>query len=176
MSIHFKALRKGRYTTHAGSRWPKSGIWLEVEGELVPCHNGLHVASLPQLLEFWLHERVWLVEVDDEAGTVQCDDKMVARRARLVRKLPWDGRVARLFAADCAERVLPVFEREVPGDDRPRLAIEVARRSAGGDATDEELAAAGAAAGDAAWAAARAAEREWQVARLAEILGVEVQP
>jgi hypothetical protein len=31
------------------------------------------------------------------------------------------------WAADCAEHVLPVFAREHPHDDRPRLAIEAAR-------------------------------------------------
>jgi len=71
-------------------------------------------------------------------------------------------RVARLFAADCAERVLPLCERERPGDVRPRQAIEVARRFALGVASAEERAAAWAAARAAAWAA----ERGWQTARL----------
>jgi len=31
------------------------------------------------------------------------------------------------WAADCAERVLPLFERAYPEDDRPRTAIEVCR-------------------------------------------------
>lgn len=31
------------------------------------------------------------------------------------------------WAADCAERVLPLFERAYPGDDRPRKAIEACR-------------------------------------------------
>ncbi|MCY1054856.1 putative immunity protein [Nannocystis sp. SCPEA4] len=31
------------------------------------------------------------------------------------------------WAADCAERVLPWFERPHPGDDRPRRAVEAAR-------------------------------------------------
>ena len=31
------------------------------------------------------------------------------------------------WAADCAERVLPLFERTYPGDDRPRSAIEACR-------------------------------------------------
>jgi hypothetical protein len=30
------------------------------------------------------------------------------------------------WAADCAERVLPIFEAEAPGDERPREAIEAA--------------------------------------------------
>ena len=36
-------------------------------------------------------------------------------------------RICVLFAADCAEQVLPLFERDRPDDSRPRRAIEVAR-------------------------------------------------
>lgn len=45
----------------------------------------------------------------------------------------------RLFLCDCAERVLLAFEKEHPGDERPRKAIEVARRYARDEATDEEI-------------------------------------
>ena len=75
-------------------------------------------------------------------------------------------RIERLLACDYAEHVLHLFEAKHPTDLRPRQAIEVARRFAVGDATQEELAAAGAA----AWAAGDAgdAEREWQTARFVE--------
>jgi hypothetical protein len=38
-----------------------------------------------------------------------------------------DQRLMATWAADCAERVLPFFERAYPGDDRPRNAIEACR-------------------------------------------------
>ena len=64
-------------------------------------------------------------------------------------------REIRLFAADCAESVLHIYEDAHPGDDRPRKAIEAARRYANGEISAEELeearAAAGAAARKAAW-------------------------
>ena len=71
----------------------------------------------------------------------------------------------RLFAADCAEMVLPIYEKDYPSDSRQRLAIQAARDYANGLITFEELAAASAAAWaaasaaawDAAWAAAWAA-------------------
>jgi hypothetical protein len=40
-----------------------------------------------------------------------------------------------LWAADCAEHVLPYFERARPGDDRPRRAIELARAWTRGEVT-----------------------------------------
>jgi hypothetical protein len=38
-----------------------------------------------------------------------------------------------VWAADCAEHVLPFFEQARPGDDRPRRAIELARAWARGE-------------------------------------------
>jgi len=35
-----------------------------------------------------------------------------------------DQKMLALWAADCAERVLPLFEKEYPKDPRPRKAIE----------------------------------------------------
>jgi len=98
-----------------------------------------------------------------------------------------DDKHFRLFAADCAEHVLPLFEKEYPNDDRPRLAIQAARDfangkiskqelDAAGDARDAAWAAAWAAAGDAAaaaWAAARDAELLWQANKLREYLPTE---
>ncbi len=48
----------------------------------------------------------------------------------------------REFACNCAERVLPMYEGQYPDDDRPRQLIEVARRFASGNATEQELTAA----------------------------------
>lgn len=46
-----------------------------------------------------------------------------------------DRRRVAAWAADCAERVLPLFESEAPGDDRPRDAIARARGFAAGQLT-----------------------------------------
>jgi len=71
----------------------------------------------------------------------------------------------RLFAADCAELVLHIFENRYPNDDCPRKAIQAARDYANGVIDKYELAAAR----DAAWDAARAAARDaaWDAARVA---------
>ena len=79
-----------------------------------------------------------------------------------LRALPKDKQyIARLIAADIAERVLPIFEKEYPNDRRPREAIKASRDFALGKIDEEARAAAwaaaGAAAGAAAWAAAGAA-------------------
>ncbi len=88
----------------------------------------------------------------------------------------WTDAEARTFVCDCVEHTLHFFEEERPDDNRPRLAIEAARRSIT-DHSEESTAAraaawaaAWAAAGAAAWAAAGAAENEWQANRLRQIV------
>ena len=72
-----------------------------------------------------------------------------------------DHRLLMLWAADCAEHVLPYFEAQYPEDDRPRKALEAARAWARGELTMSKARhaalAAHAAARDADNAAARAA-------------------
>ena len=80
------------------------------------------------------------------------------------------NREIRLFACDCAERGLSLFENQYPKDNRPRQAIEMARRFAKGETTQAELYAAGDAAWDAARDAAWDAEREWQKQHFIELL------
>ena len=83
-------------------------------------------------------------------------------------------RELRLFACDCAEHVLHLFEKEYPDDKRPREAIAVSRRYANGEATDGERSsarnAARAAARDAAWAASIEAEQKLQLNKLREYI------
>lgn len=74
-----------------------------------------------------------------------------------------DHRSLALWAADCAERVLPYFEEKYPKDDRPRKAIEAARAWTRGEIrvgpARAAAVAAHAAARDADEGAARAAAR-----------------
>lgn len=74
-----------------------------------------------------------------------------------------DHKLLVLWAADCAEHVLPYFEKEYPKDDRPRKAIEAARAWVRGEIKFGEVRtvalAAHAAARDAINSAARAAAR-----------------
>lgn len=66
-------------------------------------------------------------------------------------------RIARTLAADCAEHVLPIFEKNHPGDLRPRKAIEAARMLADAYAAAANVANAANAAADAYAAAANVA-------------------
>ena len=166
----YKFLAPGGVGPYSGHRWPlptlagdgawTPGAWVRVEGKLDPCRVGLHAcreADTPP----WIAAECYALEYRGER--VDTDGKVVLRQARLTRRYTaWDERAMRLFAADCAERALPLYEAACPGDDRPRAAIETARAFARDEATEAELLAAEAAAG--------AAERAWQGARLVAYL------
>lgn len=102
---------------------------------------------------------------------------LVALRAVRPEHEAYRDRLARLFAADCAERVLPLFEASHPTDQRPRRAIEVARLYAQGMATREQLDAAHAAAvtGSSARFAGDAAGDHAYIAALSAALGPVTQ-
>jgi len=170
----YKVLDANGCGPYSNYQWPKPtknedgtwtpGEWVEAEGELVMCENGIHYCDGEKQLLSWLNSQIYEIEVDGEE--MRGDDKCIAQRGRLLRRIEaWNECEARLFACDCAEHVLEHFETCYPDDNRPREAIRMARRFANGEATDEERAAAWAAARDAAWAAAR--DAAWAAARAA---------
>ena len=185
---------------HGGSgKWfvPKGGRvgkWMPAIKDIASCSRGYHFVTLEQLPR-WIGPTLYEVEVRGQI--IHESDKSVAEQARLVRRIEtWNDKTLRLYAADCAERVVSLYEKDYPTDTRPRKAIQAARDFANGKITAEELnaaanaayaaayaataAAASAAyaayaaacaayaayAADAAASAAAVAERKWQVERL----------
>jgi hypothetical protein len=165
MTTYYKVTDHNGQSYHGGSgKWTRNR-WRSVEGEIVPCDNGLHLCRREDLLR-WLGPVIWKAEVDGEV--VEADDKVVARRARVIERYDtWNERTARLFAADCAEYAL----KYASADAVPTLeaVIYTVRCYADGQATEVELAAAWTAAEAAAWTAAERAgwTAAWAAARAA---------
>lgn len=178
----YKVLNKDGSARMGVGKWhlpngDEAGEWMApIEGELIPCGNGYHLCKPSHLLG-WLGPAIFEAEYRGEMREVE--DKVVVREARLLRHVgAWNDKTARLFAADCAEHMLHVFETRFPNDHRPRKAIEATRAYAHG-AINADAAYAYAAAADAARAAHAAAvyaaaadgaaygkERQWQTKRL----------
>lgn len=138
----------------------KPGKWLPKFDKLELCKSGYHVTDAGHLLDWIDGNQLFEVEVKGKA--LKDDNNTTCQKIRLVRQVEgWNDKNLRFFAFWCAEQVLPIYEEKYPDDNRPRSAIETARRYAEGLATEGELAAARAAAraaaSDAASAAARAA-------------------
>lgn len=137
MTEMFKVLNADLTAYHGGAdpAW-EPGVWREVEGQLIPCENGLHLCTLTQLPE-WLGPAVWVAEAEGEG--VGREDKWVVRKARITEPTLWDEQRARLFACDCATRAL-----HHAGETNPRFeaSVTMARRYAYGEATRGDLEAA----------------------------------
>ena len=144
------------------------GGWTALVGNPVVCLRGWHACRWEDAVHHIAAE-LWVCELD--GPIVTGPDKVAAGRLRLVEQVTAiNDRTLRLFAADCAESVLPLFEAERPNDDRPRLAIVAARAFANGEIDRSAQAAAEGAAWDAArgaWAAAEGAAwaAAWDAAR-----------
>jgi hypothetical protein len=135
-----------------------SGLTYEELRNLNPCPESMiRVTKLMGGAEKWNGRKISAYEARAAGATfsdivwaasaVAQNDKDVERRMRL-------------WLADCAARVLPIFEKECPDDARPRQAIIAARRFARGETDAAARAAARDAALNAAWAAARDAARD----------------
>ena len=142
----------------------KPGEWTPKIEVIEPCKSGWHGCELKDALT-WANHSMYLLEYKGEL--IDHGDKFVFQQIRLIRSVEeWNPKNLRLFAADCAERVIAIYEKEYPEDQRPRLAIQAAQKFAHGEITQEELNAAGDAAWDAAWDAAgdAAGDAAWDAA------------
>ena len=165
----FKVLGRDGSACHGGhGKWSlpdgdMPGEWMPRIKDPEPCERGYHLCRRGDLLN-WLGPTIY--EAEARGRIVVGGDKVVCEAARLLRRMNWDDRVARLFAADCAERATKYWTAPEGVTWHPRQTIAVVRRYAVGRATDEELAAAR----DAAWAASSAAARAaaWAVEREAQ--------
>ena len=80
-------------------------------------------ADLPSL-NLRIHWVQWLVGIH---RGLPPDVRRVLRSATRSLAYALPARLSVTWGADCAERALPAFELAVPGDERPRQAIETAR-------------------------------------------------
>ena len=174
---YYKVLHEDCRSCHGGSYTWIPGEWAPEIADVVLYHRGYHLCRRDDLVT-WLGPAIWAAEISGDV-VVEGEDKVVCGRARIVERLAWDARIARLFAADCAERVLSIYEAAYPGAACPRRAIDAARCGdaaasyAAGSASYAAAAyaaypatAAAYAAYPATNAAAKAAERAWQTDRL----------
>ena len=140
-------------------RGTRPGKWMAKVAEVRACHSGYHLIPAKAIFE-WMPRGSGVLWAAEGRGDQKSDGEKIAfSEARLLKKVGvLDDVSMRLAAADIAERVLPIFLKEYPNDNRPALAIQAARDFARGKIDAAARAAAGdaarAAAGSAAWAAA----------------------
>ncbi len=91
----YKVLAAEGLSPHCKFPWPlpdpdgTPGAWVEVQGKLVQCRNGLHLTPNPEH-HYTQGNRLFEAEYDPEGMlTPEGDYEVVVRRARLIRRIPW---------------------------------------------------------------------------------------
>ena len=126
--IAYKFLLPDRVSPFSGATWPAEN-WVEADGPLVPCRNGIHACRIRDLA-YWLMDDLWQVELDGDL--VEYELKVVARRARLVRRIDaWDANTRQTFIHMCLRRVAEhaAVEAADSSVDREAAALVSASRS-----------------------------------------------
>jgi len=138
MMKYYKALDYSEKPSYASpsETWslPKDdqpGDWMPGIEDIEPYKRGYHLCERGDLV-YRLGPVIYVAEGRGEM--IRDETLTVFSEARLVERLnTWTTRVKHLFAADCAERVLHIYEGFRPDDSRPRNAIEAARLLAKGE-------------------------------------------
>jgi len=146
----YKVLGKNGESVNGGhGSWKRNCRWMPpIEGELIPCKNGYHLCRKQDLFD-WFGPTIW--EAKYRGERLDSGNKVVVREARLLRQLmSWDETTARLFAIDCAERVMHLGDKVILSS-----VLAVVYLFAIGEATGEELDAARDAARTVAWSAVK---------------------
>ena len=98
----YKFTRPGARSPFTGFEWPV-GKWVEAEGEVGLCGNGIHACRI-EALPRWLDDELWRIEVDGIEE--EHDGVVVARRARLLERIEaWNAETSRELARSCAARI-----------------------------------------------------------------------
>jgi hypothetical protein len=148
----YKFLSPDNRSPYQGAAWPTPtenpdgtwtpGDWVEVEGDLQACVNGLHLASAKQIAQWWA-ERMFVAETDGEV--INAPDKYVARRVRLVREVKdwpelyrmtrcWPSQTEPKLTAEQIDDVRRQFQALLPAKYQPMLESQMAYQDAESDA------------------------------------------
>jgi hypothetical protein len=105
--LAFKFTRPDATAPFTGFAW-QPGEWVEAEGELALCRNGIHACRV-EALPRWIGEELWRIEVDDVE--IEHEGVVIARRGRLLEQVEsWNDETARELARSCAARARELAE------------------------------------------------------------------
>lgn len=107
MTTYVKFLTADGRGPYSDFEWPLPtadgpGEWVEAKGELIECLTGIH-ATTPEYVSHWVNATAYVIELGGEMLQDCSDSKVVARRGRLLRQLPWTLSDVIDFAQSCAE-------------------------------------------------------------------------
>ena len=157
-STLFKWLYTDRITTFQQTKWPVNARqWTPTVSNPQLCTRGWHLSTYTGVPEFARTNCELWTALGRGQSTNHDGAKIAFESVKLVEKVGvLDHMIAVTWAADCAERVLRLYEARYPDNPAPRQAIQAARDFVSG-LIDKDAAYAAAYAANAAYAYADAA-------------------
>lgn len=171
----FLRLRNGKIVSEHGEQVWEVGKKYSVEGRIECCRNGYHASDTPLDALNYVNGEVLAICEGSGNSDIQ-SDKSAWQNMTITKAYKWQKVDSVALAIYCAEKVIGIYEAKYPGDNRPRNAIDAAKKWLAEQTKENENAAYAA-----ADAAARAADRAaydaetrneinaWMVARVAEL-------
>ena len=103
--------------------------WKTYDGELSMCRSGFHASKkVSQAFSYVQGEILARVEVAGEHLVDNDGTKEVWKKMRVAKTYKWQQEDSVALAIFSAELVINIYEKQYPNDDRPKRAIEAARR------------------------------------------------
>lgn len=100
--LAYKFTRPGARSSFTGFEWPV-GEWVEAEGEIGLCANGIHACRV-EALPRWVDDELWRIELEEVE--VEQEGVLVARRGRLLDRIDaWNPESSRELARSCVARI-----------------------------------------------------------------------
>jgi hypothetical protein len=105
--IAYKFLNPGAVGLFSRLAWPvpeneRPGDWVEAQGPLEVCRNGIHACGRDDLID-WIDSELWRIELGEPV--METEAGLVAHRGRLLSRVgEWDDDAARALARACILR------------------------------------------------------------------------
>jgi hypothetical protein len=111
--LAYKFTLRGARSPFTRFEWPL-GEWVEAQGDLQLCRNGVHACHVDALPR-WLNDELFVVELDEVEE--QHEGLLLARRGRLLERIEaWNDETSRELAHSCAA-VITELAAAHPEDD-----------------------------------------------------------
>ena len=150
----YKFMLDGFKSARGNHTW-EIGKWYKTDGDLELCQKGFHCSKGIYQAFSYVQGSI-LTKVEVRGKHLDEKDKEVWEEMRVTKAWKWTKKDSVLFSIYAARLVLDIYEKQYPDDDRSRKAIEAAETYIK-NPTEENKAAARAAADAAAYAADAAA-------------------
>ena len=122
----YKFLLEGLKSSSGNMAW-EIGKWEKIKGKVELCESGYHCSKQVYQAFSYVQGEI-LAEVEVGGQSEIGEDKEVWAEMKIIKAWRWQKKDSVALSIYAASLVIDLFEKEYPSDDRPRKAIEAAKK------------------------------------------------